>query len=126
MIVNVKPHLIHSVWVRAAMLMLTALLWGDPHIYSVDGLIYTFNGIGEYTMLKTRTGSYVLQARTAQFFGSSSQNYNASGFVAFAARETGSSVVEVSIDNSRTGMAPSYSFLMNSKLCYQPLPHMYS
>ena len=30
---------------------IAAWLWGDPHIVTLDGLFYTFNGIGEYIFL---------------------------------------------------------------------------
>jgi len=79
-------------------------MWGDPHFYSVDGLAFTFNGIGEYVMTRTRNRSYELQARTAQYVDSSGVAYNASGFVAFAARKQGSSTVQVSLNSANNGL----------------------
>lgn len=35
---------------------------GDPHINTLDGADYTFNGWGEYTL--SRIGSFVFQGRT--------------------------------------------------------------
>ena len=35
---------------------------GDPHIQTIDNLQYTFNGLGEYWMVKAE--SFELQART--------------------------------------------------------------
>jgi hypothetical protein len=87
--------------------MFPALLWGDPHFFTVDGFIYTFNGIGEYTMTKTRNGSYVLQARTAQFDDASGTSYSASAFTAFAVREVGSPTVQVSVNDARNGRGVS-------------------
>jgi hypothetical protein len=81
-----------------------ALMWGDPHFFSVDGLAFTFNGIGEYTMTKTRSGSYVFQARTAQYVDTAGTVYSASAFVAFAAREQSSSTVEVSLNSAKNGL----------------------
>lgn len=38
---------------------------GDPHIITLDGKQYTFNGIGEYTVLDV-DGAFILQGRTQQ------------------------------------------------------------
>lgn len=43
-------------------LLYAALAWGDPHIKTLDGKSYTFNGIGEYVLL--RDTQFELQART--------------------------------------------------------------
>lgn len=68
---------------------------GDPHIATLDGLLYTFNGYGEYTLL---TGcSFLLQARTALIMTSPAY---ATVFSAFAAQQTGSDAVEVHLDDS--------------------------
>ena len=44
---------------------------GDPHIKTLDNLDYTFNGLGEYFMLKS--DSFELQARTARAWDSQRQ-----------------------------------------------------
>ena len=36
---------------------------GDPHMVTMDGLRYTFNGKGEFTLLETLNGSFTLQGR---------------------------------------------------------------
>lgn len=76
-------------------------MWGDPHQWTLDGLFITFNGYGEYIMTKTET--YEFQARIAQYTDNSGRLYNASAYVAFAARENGSSTVQVSVNNARDG-----------------------
>ncbi|CAD5121857.1 DgyrCDS10323 [Dimorphilus gyrociliatus] len=46
-----------------------AFFFGDPHITTIDGRGYTFNGLGEYTLLKYGSASnteFDLQARTAR------------------------------------------------------------
>ena len=37
---------------------------GDPHILTLDGLSYTFNGLGEFTMIKSE--NFTLQGRMVQ------------------------------------------------------------
>ena len=43
------------------------MLFGDPHFRTFDGLPYTFNGLGEYTLVDANNGDseILLQARTA-------------------------------------------------------------
>ena len=50
---------------------IVAIMWGDPHIKTLDNLEYTFNGLGEYIMVKT--DSFELQARTARAWDSQLQ-----------------------------------------------------
>ena len=45
-------------------LILTGSWFGDPHILTLDGLKYTFNGLGEFTMIKS--DSFTLQGRMVQ------------------------------------------------------------
>uniref|UniRef100_A0A8C5J8B7 Mucin-4 n=1 Tax=Junco hyemalis TaxID=40217 RepID=A0A8C5J8B7_JUNHY len=57
--------------------------FGDPHITTLDGLTYTFNGLGDFVLLlasDART-SFVLHGRTAQ-----TGMAHATNFVAFAAQ----------------------------------------
>jgi hypothetical protein len=81
-----------------------ALLWGDPHFITMDNVKYTFNGIGEYTMLATLNNSFVLQTRTAQYIANDGTAVNASCFVAFAAREVGYPKVEIRLNDARNAM----------------------
>ena len=53
---------------------------GDPHITTIDGRRYTFNGLGEYVLL--RTNNFEFQGRTTL-----AANSNATIFSAFALRE---------------------------------------
>ena len=70
------------------------LVWffGDPHIKTLDDKDYTFNGIGEYTMVDANNGSFTLQARTVLAPGNLSI---ATVFSAGAAKEYNTSKVEV-------------------------------
>ena len=38
-------------------------VYGDPHIVTLDGLKYTFNGKGEFILIETNDNSYTLQGR---------------------------------------------------------------
>jgi fibulin 1/2 len=40
--------------------------FGDPHLQTLDGKSYTFNGHGEYLLMKAHDESFVLQGRTEQ------------------------------------------------------------
>lgn len=40
-----------------------ATLFGDPHLITLDGLSYTFNGYGEYTVLNIEENGFKFQAR---------------------------------------------------------------
>lgn len=74
--------------------LISFLVWsfGDPHIKTLDDKDYTFNGIGEYTMVDACNSSFVLQARTVLAPGNLSI---ATVFSAGAAKESNTSTVEV-------------------------------
>ncbi|XP_064021849.1 mucin-4 [Pogoniulus pusillus] len=57
--------------------------FGDPHIMTLDGLAYTFNGLGDFVLLlaSDAQSSFVLQGRTAR-----TGMAQATNFVAFAAQ----------------------------------------
>ncbi|NXD71354.1 MUC4 protein, partial [Eolophus roseicapillus] len=57
--------------------------FGDPHITTMDGLTYTFNGLGDFALLLASDAqtSFVLHGRTAQ-----TGMAQATNFVAFAAQ----------------------------------------
>ena len=62
---------------------------GDPHVITLDGKDYTFNGWGEYTMvqLQTTNVSFTLQGRTEKALTDNGTAINATVFTAFAASE---------------------------------------
>lgn len=53
---------------------------GDPHIRTLDGKTYTFNGRGEYTLIEILNTGFTLQGRTEPVSNTS----NATQFSAFA------------------------------------------
>ncbi|KAL9953601.1 hypothetical protein ACROYT_G041044 [Oculina patagonica] len=68
-------------------------LWGDPHFVTLDGQNYTFNGLGEYTMVNAKDGRFELQARTKLAKGGGT----ATVFVAAVAKEENTSAVQVAL-----------------------------
>ena len=56
--------------------------WGDPHITTIDGRRYTFNGLGEYVLLRANNSNFEFQGRTEL-----APNSNATVFSTFALRE---------------------------------------
>lgn len=96
--------------------------FGDPHITTLDGFDYTFNGYGEYTMIKinTSTASFNLQARTELATNENGTTINATIFSAFAAKDqTGSSL---QIEMSRDKKGKSYSSFL---ICILPYRNIY-
>jgi len=61
------------------MIIYVAWFWGDPHFTTLDGYAYTFNGIGEYVLVRAMEDDIEFQARTKLV-----ENSNATAFSAFA------------------------------------------
>ncbi|XP_066290899.1 mucin-like protein isoform X2 [Branchiostoma lanceolatum] len=77
--------------------------WGDPHIITLDGKGYTFNGLGEYLLFHVDDGNYTaqVQARTDKAPGSD----KATVFTAVVVNENDGLGVQLNINNqSEAGM----------------------
>ncbi|XP_066271840.1 uncharacterized protein [Branchiostoma lanceolatum] len=75
--------------------------WGDPHITTLDGKRYTFNGKGEYIMADVDNGQYQVQARTAFPEGTTT----ATAFSAMVIQKNGGVPIQVNVaSDSETGM----------------------
>ena len=72
----------------------TATGCGDPHFITLDGVEYTFNGFGEYTVLNINATNFNLQGRM-QPLTDSGRSSRATLFSAFAMKENDSDIVEV-------------------------------
>ena len=72
---------------------ITAPTFGDPHVLTLDGRNYTFNGLGEYTMIDINDGFFQLQARTKVAKGGGT----ATIFAGAVAKEESTGTVQVSL-----------------------------
>ncbi|XP_071153468.1 uncharacterized protein [Mytilus edulis] len=76
--------------------------FGDPHVDTLDGFQYTFNGWGEYTMMKitNENVTFEVQARTdlaTSKNGTELKKINATIFSGFAAKEDGNATMQVEL-----------------------------
>ncbi|XP_067687865.1 uncharacterized protein [Haliotis asinina] len=86
--------------------------FGDPHFMSLDGGVFTFNGLGEYTLLQVTPANssftFKLQCRTAQAVSSTGQKVGATLFAAFAMEQKsdtlGTGKVHVGLNAGKTRM----------------------
>lgn len=76
------------------MCLLLAVLFGDPHLVSLDGQPYTFNGAGEYTILNA-LNSFLVQGRSEPADRTDDGQPVGTVFTAIAARSNNSATVEV-------------------------------
>lgn len=81
------------------MFLYIAFTFGDPHVVTLDGHQYTFNGKGEYTYLETIDGSFVSQCRLEQAVDASGLPTQATVFTAIVAKTNTSDVVQMEVVN---------------------------
>ncbi|XP_038046069.1 uncharacterized protein LOC119720470 [Patiria miniata] len=79
-------------------------LWGDPHIVTLDGLEYSFNGLGEYTLalIEDDDGQqlFELQGRTRQAVDTETGELSqATVYSGFAAVYTGEAKIEIKLSD---------------------------
>ncbi|WAR07512.1 MLP-like protein [Mya arenaria] len=83
-----------------------AVSWGDPHILTLDGKKFIFNGLGEYTLLKHNFegNAFDLQARTERAVTVNNTLTDATIYTAFAAKDSSGSSVHVELNTERNGI----------------------
>ena len=59
---NLKFQLLHEDLLGTC--FYAAFLFGDPHIVTLDGKAYTFNGAGEYVIIDALNKAFLVQARS--------------------------------------------------------------
>lgn len=79
------------------MLFFIAIVRGDPHIITLDGHQYTFNGKGEFVLIKTRDKSFSLQARMVTFNNTMGNTSQATVFKAIVGRQNDSDMVQFEV-----------------------------
>ncbi|XP_052273396.1 uncharacterized protein LOC127873560 [Dreissena polymorpha] len=77
--------------------------WGDPHMRTLDGMNYTFNGLGEYVLLSIQTSNvtFSLQARTERAKKADGNISDATIFTAFAARDHTNSSLHIELNTAK-------------------------
>ena len=67
---------------------------GDPHLVTLDGFKYTFNGRGEYTLIETTNNLFTLQGRMIQASGINESSVAASVFSAIVGKDNNSDTIQ--------------------------------
>ena len=80
--------------------MYIAYLYGDPHIVTLDGHSYTFNGKGEFTLVEHLNGSFIVQGRMEQAVNSNGTILPATVFTAIAVQTNVSDVIQLEVNGS--------------------------
>ena len=78
---------------------------GDPHLVTLDGLRYTFNGRGEFTLIETQGDMFTLQGRMTLAKGVNNSAVAATVFSAIAAKDNDSDIVQFEVDENNTLIA---------------------
>ena len=85
-------------------LLSVARAFGDPHLVTLDGYKYTFNGKGEFVLVETMGEGVTLQGRMVEAQKGNDSNQTISGgtvFGAFVAKESNSDTVQFELDQQR-------------------------
>ena len=75
---------------------------GDPHIFTLDGLGYTFNGRGEFILIQTTNGSFTVQGRMIAAKDQNGNPVSATLFSAVVAKQSNSDTIQFEV--SRRGI----------------------
>ena len=74
-----------------------ACIYGDPHVITLDGLKYTFNGKGEFTLIETINSIFTLQGRMVEVPSNLGPAAPATVFSAIACKQNDSDTVQFTI-----------------------------
>ncbi|XP_059214649.1 sushi domain-containing protein 2-like [Centropristis striata] len=78
----------------------SAVVFGDPHFITFDGVSYSFNGLGEYTLVSSKKKGLTIQGRTEPVNGT----IKATTLTAVAMEEIPSDVIEVRLVSGHDGL----------------------
>ncbi|XP_041826289.1 sushi domain-containing protein 2-like isoform X2 [Melanotaenia boesemani] len=79
----------------------SAVVFGDPHFITFDGVSYTFNGKGEYTLVTSAERKLTVQGRTDLVNGTA---IKATKLTAVAMMEASSDIIEVRLVTGHRGL----------------------
>ncbi|KAM9841672.1 sushi domain-containing protein 2 [Aulostomus maculatus] len=79
----------------------SAVVFGDPHFITFDGVSYSFNGKGEYSLVTSAEKQLTVQGRTEPVNGTA---IKATKLSSVAMREASSDVVEVRLVSGHNGL----------------------
>ena len=97
-----------------------AFVLGDPHLITLDGFKYTFNGKGEFTLVEHKDGLFTLQGRMTQAENSDGMPVQATVFSAVVAKQFNSDTVQ--FRRSRRGVDALVNGVM---IDFENLPRQY-
>ena len=80
----------------------TACVYGDPHIVTLDGLKYTFNGKGEFTLIETPDNSFTLQGRMTPAADTNGSDVLATIFSAIVGKQSDSDSIQFELTENGT------------------------
>ncbi|XP_013418585.1 sushi domain-containing protein 2-like [Lingula anatina] len=90
-----------------------AVVYGDPHLITLDGRLYTFNGKGEYLLLRDTQHNFQLQGR----FGQTLPDVKATVIKSIAMREGAlSDIIEVRINPPGSNWKRDLTILVNHEV----------
>lgn len=75
-------------------------MYGDPHIVTLDAHKYTFNGKGEFTLIKTQDDIFSLQGRMVEAENSDGEASAATVFSALVGKEANSDTVQIELTST--------------------------
>ena len=75
---------------------------GDPHIVTLDGLQYTFNGKGEFTLIGTPDDSFTLQGRMIPAADTNGSGVLATVFSAIVGKQGDSDSIQFELTENGT------------------------
>ena len=90
-------------------------MWGDPHIQTLDGKSYTFNGIGEYTLIESNDNFFTLQGRTKRpYIMNTTELAKGTVYTAFALSKNDSETVQITLSDTTN----TVSIIVNKNSTY--------
>ena len=81
-----------------------AIGFGDPHMITLDGVEYTFNGYGEYHITHVAGPEFNLQGRMQPVADQNGDATKATVYKAFAMKQNNSDIVQVSPSIPKLGV----------------------